>query len=218
MVRPLVHEGQEVYFFAGHGFRSSRQYRAGPACSNLGQTCNSHRAFSGYNGGVDFLLRDFRLDDFDILWQIDQKCFSPEIAYSRRELTIYVRSARSFTLVAETTSVKQAAKSTGGFDAAIVGFLVAEAYRGTGHIITIDVLPGERREGVGSQLLAAAEARLRAGQCRAVVLETAVDNQSALAFYKRHNYFLVKTVPGYYSNGVDALVLRKDLLSAAQAS
>jgi ribosomal protein S18 acetylase RimI-like enzyme len=45
-----------------------------------------------------------------------------------------------------------------------------------------------------------------------------VDNRDALAFYKRHGYYLIKTVPRYYSNGVDALVLEKDLLSAAQAS
>ena len=31
-------------------------------------------------------------------------------------------------------------------------------------------------------------------------------------------YDLVKTIPRYYSNGVDALVLRKDLLSASEGS
>jgi len=39
-----------------------------------------------------------------------------------------------------------------------------------------------------------------------------------MIFYKRHQYSMVKTVPHYYSNGVDALVLEKDLLSTAQAS
>ena len=84
--------------------------------------------------------------------------------------------------------------------------------------MTIDVLPEARRSGVGSKLLSAAEDRLRAAGCHLVYLETAVDNQAALAFYKRHQYFLVQTVPRYYANGVDALVLEKNLLSAAQAS
>ena len=69
-----------------------------------------------------------------------------------------------------------------------------------------------RRCGIGSKLLGAAEDRLRAANCRSVTLETAVDNQSALAFYKRHGYFLVKTIPRYYSNDMDAFVLEKELL------
>jgi ribosomal protein S18 acetylase RimI-like enzyme len=38
-----------------------------------------------------------------------------------------------------------------------------------------------------------------------------VDNISALSFYKRHGYSVISTSPRYYSNGVDALVLEKDL-------
>jgi ribosomal protein S18 acetylase RimI-like enzyme len=44
--------------------------------------------------------------------------------------------------------------------------------------------------------------------------ETAVDNTAALAFYKRHHYFVVKTMPRYYPDGLDAFVLEKKLLSA----
>ncbi len=90
---------------------------------------------------------------------------------------------------------------------------MAEAdVRGHGHIITIDVIASARRFGVGSLLLGTAEDRLRAAGCRSIELETAVDNSSALAFYKRHGYSVIKTFPRYYSNGVDALVLQKDLL------
>ena len=51
------------------------------------------------------------------------------------------------------------------------------------------------------------------GKCSTVRLETAVDNISALSFYKRHGYHVIKVIPRYYSNGVDALLLEKDLLS-----
>ena len=53
--------------------------------------------------------------------------------------------------------------------------------------------------------------RLRAVGVTVVELETAVDNAAAIQFYKRKDYFVEKTVPGYYSNHLDALVMQKDL-------
>lgn len=151
---------------------------------------------------MEFSLREFRAEDFEVLWSIDQQCFPPGIAYPRRELAAYIKRRESFTLVAE----RPAGKARG-----VAGFIVAEASRrGVGHIITIDVLPDSRRGGLGSKLLAAAETRLRV-RCDTVVLETAVDNIPALAFYKRHDYSVVKVVPRYYSTGVDAFVLEKQL-------
>ncbi|MGC2327537.1 MAG: N-acetyltransferase [Candidatus Sulfotelmatobacter sp.] len=167
---------------------------------------------------MPFTIRDFRLDDFETLWHIDQECFSPGISYSRPELKFYIRRRGSFTLVAENVAEQAAAQvgeeaaATPG-DRKISGFIVTQTGR-TGHIITIDVIAAARRSGVGSQLLQAAEDRLRLAGSTAVGLETAVDNLSALAFYKRHGYSLIETVPRYYSSGVDALRMKKELGSA----
>jgi len=148
---------------------------------------------------VPFAIRDFKPEDFETLWKIDQQCFPPGISYSRQELKVYVRHKGSFTLLAVECDT-----------ATIAGFIVA--YSGPiGHIITIDVIAEARRSGVGSLLLRAAEARLQAGGARAVGLETAVDNLAALSFYKRHGYSVIRTWPRYYSNGVDALVMKKEL-------
>lgn len=160
---------------------------------------------------AEFRIRDFRRADFFRLWEIDQQCFAPGVSYSQPELLFYMRRPRAFTLVAE-RDVSQNGKEIPLESVETVGFIVAEAARLTGHIITIDVLADARRSGLGSRLIAAAEQRLVAAGCRAVALETAVDNASALAFYKRHGYFLVKTMPRYYATGVDAFVLKKDLL------
>jgi ribosomal-protein-alanine N-acetyltransferase len=138
-----------------------------------------------------------------------------------------MRRRASFTLVAVET-VRAAATDPGvskGKKAAslmlpapasaensITGFIVAEgSSRDAGHIITIDVIAARRGAGVGSLLLEAAEERLRRADCWAVQLETAVDNISALSFYKRHGYQVIETFPRYYANGVDALVLKKEL-------
>lgn len=207
-------------------------------CESGGADGKSHLQAAPYNDrvpGLPFTIREFRRADFNHLWQIDQECFAPEISYSRLELAVYMRRPGSFTLVAETASNGDeagrtaatppspdipgskmlnsdgASSQTPGSD--ILGFIVARSERGrNGHIITIDVLKGARRAGVGSGLLTAAEERLRSDGCTQVHLETAVDNTAALAFYKRHGFFLAKTVPRYYSNGVDAFILKKDLL------
>jgi len=151
-----------------------------------------------YNAGVPVTVRDYRPEEFETLWRLDQECFPPGISYSRIELKAYMRKRGSFTLVAAD------ANDT------ISGFIVAHGGN-TGHIITIDVVAGARRVGVGSLLLRAAEERLREAGSQVVSLETAVDNVSALSFYKRHGYSVVKTWPRYYSNGIDALVMSKEL-------
>ena len=158
---------------------------------------------------MEFSLREFRAEDFEVLWDVDQRCFPPGIAYPRTDLASYIKRRGSFTVVAERAGEKPS----------VAGFIVAEASRrGVGHIITIDVLPASRRDGLGSKLLAAAEARLHQAHCHIVVLETAVDNAPALAFYKRHHYSVVKVVPRYYSTGVDAFVLDKQLDGPLPAS
>jgi ribosomal protein S18 acetylase RimI-like enzyme len=153
---------------------------------------------------VAIRIRQFEKGDFDLLWRIDQDCFDPQLAYSRPELAFYMRRPGSFTLVAE---------DQGGV---IQGFIVAETRRKTGHIITIDVIAEARRDGVGSALLLAAEEKLRLAGAVAVALETPVDNDAAIRFYKKKGFFVEKTVAGYYSGQLDALVMKKKLAKPAE--
>lgn len=145
---------------------------------------------------------------------MDQICFDPQLAYSRPELAVYMKRPGAFTLVA----VSNADEAGGDSPASErkLGFIVAETRRRAGHIITIDVHPEMRRAGIGSSLLQAAEDSLRTAGATAVELETAVDNAAAIQFYKRKEYFVERTVPGYYSNHLDALVMRKELKTSSQ--
>jgi [ribosomal protein S18]-alanine N-acetyltransferase len=175
---------------------------------------------------VRFTVREHRPEDFDTLWKIDQSCFAPGISYSRYELKTYMWRRGAFTLVAEAAGETVERKGEDGSgngevpragkvlkEDRVLGFLVADCgRRGVGHVITIDVRSEARRHRVGSALLHAAELRLRSAQCQMVRLETAVDNLAALAFYKRRDYNVIATIPRYYSSGVDALLLEKDLL------
>jgi ribosomal-protein-alanine N-acetyltransferase len=151
-------------------------------------------------------IRDYRPPDFDKLWAIDQACFDPQIAYSRAELKFYIALPGAFTLVAEDERGEP------------VGFVVAHKQRGgIGHIVTIDIAESGRRKRLGSVLMQHAEERLHQQGCSAVTLETAVNNCPAIHFYKRLGYSIMRTLRGYYSNGLDALLMRKPLARTARS-
>ncbi len=160
---------------------------------------------------MPFRIRQFEKRDFETLWRIDQDCFDPQLAYSRPELAFYMRRPSAFALVAEEQGKGRPADGVPVGGSKILGFIVAEKQRQTGHIITIDVIEEARRLGVGSALLTAAEVRLLENGAIAVELETAVNNDPAIRFYKQRGYFVERTVRGYYSNQLDALVMGKAL-------
>jgi [ribosomal protein S18]-alanine N-acetyltransferase len=160
---------------------------------------------------VSIRIREYRPEDFDQLWRLDQACFAPGIAYSRFELMYYIRGRRAFTLVVDDANDK------------ILGFAVAEcrsARRGigrtvsscTGHVITLDVREEVRRSGVGTMLMDAVESRFRELGCDVAHLETAVDNVRAISFYRRRGYTVLSTIPRYYLGRLDALVMGKKLV------
>jgi [ribosomal protein S18]-alanine N-acetyltransferase len=145
-------------------------------------------------------LREFYDGEFELLWQLDQECFPRGIAYSQRELKHYMEAPGTFTVVAEAHAQ------------AIAGFLVGQRHkRGLGHVVTIDVSPRFRREGVGSMLMEAAERRLQSEGCHSMFLETAVDNTAAITFYKRLGYQSLRILPGYYMGELDGLLMGKKL-------
>ena len=169
-----------------------------------------------------FRLRDYQHGDFEELYRIDTDCFQPGIAYSRGELQSYVQRKQSFCIIAEpepTAAVGDASEMNKGEAEAtskrterIAGFVVVELHReGYGHVITLDVRRDFRRHRLGTLLLQAAEDRIRKLGGFMMVLETAVNNAAALAFYERHRYKILRRLPRYYAHNLDALFLTKRL-------
>ncbi|HEY3930012.1 MAG TPA: N-acetyltransferase [Candidatus Koribacter sp.] len=157
---------------------------------------------------VQVSLRDYTRSDFDALWKLDQVCFEEGISYSKMELAHYIELKHAFTVIAEAELHEGPTHQT-----ALCGFIVAHRRRGGyGHILTIDVDPYFRRHSVGTRLLTAAHDRLRSEGCHTMFLEAAVNNVAAIAFYKRHGYTVVRTIPRYYqTTGMDAFLLSAKL-------
>ncbi|HTV82500.1 MAG TPA: GNAT family N-acetyltransferase [Acidobacteriaceae bacterium] len=148
-------------------------------------------------------IREARAEDFAELYALDQACFAPGISWSKAELGYFLKYPRNFALVAEAAPGQ------------IAGFTIAGTVRrqGTvvGRLITLDVRLKMRRQRVGGALLEAVERRLRAAGATALLLEVAVDNASAQAFYGRHGFARTGRIRGYYLGRIDALTMERAL-------
>ena len=143
-------------------------------------------------------LRSYEPHDFATLYRLDQSCFPPGIAYSKNTLRYFLTQPGADCLVAMQ-------------DNAIVGFILTEENAPLAHIITLDVAEKFRRFGIGSMLLAESERNLSLRGVRHVLLETATDNTSAVAFWQRHGYRTEVVLKRYYMGRVDAYEMRKIL-------
>ena len=91
------------------------------------------------------------------------------------------------------------------------GFVMARDLGGEAEILTLGVLPGMRRRGIGRALLDLLRAEAVRRRIGSIVLEVAVDNEAARRLYGRAGFVGVGTRARYYRRGqgeVDALILR----------
>jgi len=178
-------------------------------------------------------LRPYAPDDFEKIYEIDQACYEPRIAYSRSELRQYLRFPGADCVVAETHEHSAGATRESSAEAmrgksvksvrenassALVGFCIT-AHRGSwGYIVTMDVLPAHRRHGIASRLLSEGERRMISSGVREIGLETATDNSAAIAFWQKHGYRKSGVRKNYYPGGRDAYSMAKRLAAVQSAA
>jgi ribosomal-protein-alanine N-acetyltransferase len=95
-----------------------------------------------------------------------------------------------------------------------VGYVVADSVpnhgRPLGHIKDIAVRGDRRGEGIGATLLERALGVLGTQGVRSVKLEVRESNTRARSLYRQYGFVHRRTVPRYYSDGENALVLVRD--------
>jgi [ribosomal protein S18]-alanine N-acetyltransferase len=150
-------------------------------------------------------LRSYEPHDFAALHRLDQSCFPAGISYSKTTFHYFLTIASADCIVAAD-------------GARIAGFILTEENPPLAHIITLDVAEAHRRHGVGSALLAESEKNLALRGVRSILLETAIDNEGAVAFWKRHGYRIEAVLKRYYLGRLDAYEMRKLLASGTGKS
>ena len=149
-------------------------------------------------------LRSYEPHDFAALHRLDRACFPTGISYSKATLRYFLMlpSADCVVAVDETRPV---------------GFVLSEENPPLAHIITLDVAEKQRRQGVGTALLRQLESNLGARGVRSVLLETATNNDAAVAFWQHHGYRIEATLKRYYLGRIDAYEMRKILPGGVKA-
>ena len=154
-------------------------------------------------GDAPTKLRPYRSADFETLYQIDQLCYPPGIAYDRIDMAHYLGDPSAFCALAEV-------------DAAVAGFIISHRRRTVGHIITIDVLAEYRRMKIGTALLVAAENDAGSHGVNRMDLETATNNKAAIALWKKHGYREVGILKNYFGPNFHAYEMQKSLSTPAK--
>jgi ribosomal protein S18 acetylase RimI-like enzyme len=145
---------------------------------------------------MPFTLRSYEPHDFAALHRLDKACFPAGISYSKTTLRYFLTLGSADCVVA----------AEGNH---VAGFVLSEENPPLAHIITLDVAEKGRRNGIGTALLLQLESNLLARGVRSVLLETAIDNEAAVAFWQRHGYRIEATLKRYYLGRIDAYEMRK---------
>jgi len=121
--------------------------------------------------------RDATAADLPLLVRLDAICFSPQTRYDSEVMRFFAFHRNSRAIVATDEQ------------AHIAGFIIVHLLRsGIGEVVTIDVDPGFRRQGIGEELMERGEGWLRDRGARGIFLEVDEDNQPAIALYRGFGY------------------------------
>ena len=142
--------------------------------------------------------------DADLLAALHERCFRPDggEVWDRASIAGLLGTPGCFAFIA----VEE--------DAGPVGLVIARTAGAESEILTIGILPDNRRAGHGRALADAAAGHAAGKGAEVQFLEVAADNAAALALYADCGFRQVGRRPGYYRRGggrVDAILLRRAL-------
>jgi [ribosomal protein S18]-alanine N-acetyltransferase len=95
--------------------------------------------------------------------------------------------------------------------AAVIGFALMKYRADDAHLLLLAVVPGRRRKGVATALLAWLEQTLQVAGIGTVQVEVRASNRAAQAFYARFGYEQVNATERYYQGVETAVHLVKEL-------
>lgn len=127
--------------------------------------------------------------DLDRLVTIENKCFPPYQAYSKKQLHYLITKAKSLTLV-ECAEYE------------LRGFIICLTRLGsrTAGIETLNVDPSYRGKGIALRLLRSTEITLSSKGIHALRLEVSIGNSAAIRLYEKAGFQKISMISNFYQN------------------
>ena len=149
-------------------------------------------------------LRAGTAADVRAFYELDLLCFDGPFQFSLRTMREFALLAGALVVVAETD------------EAGVAGFVIVhlesdESARVRGYVVTLDVHPKHRRQGIARGLLAEVERQSAESGATAMALHVYTGNADALGLYGRAGYGFRSVAPEFYGDGLDGWELGKGL-------
>jgi ribosomal-protein-alanine N-acetyltransferase len=151
-------------------------------------------------------LRGYERGDLAAIFALDEICFAPPFRFTLTAMRRFAEARHALTVIVERDSEQ---------GTQIVGFCIAHVEREgetrVSYVVTLDVAPGVRRQGLAQRMMERIEEQARAVGCGAMALHVSVENEGAIRFYERMRYLRSHVTESFYGRGRDAFVYRKVL-------
>ncbi len=140
--------------------------------------------------------------DVRAMYMLDLLCFDETFRFDLRSMRRFVLEPDAIVVVAE------AAGKLAGF---VVVHLLSRRKQSAGYVVTLDVAREFRRQGLAGELMSAAEKAALEDGARAMMLHAHTGNAGAVRFYEGRGYRRESECAGFYGDGLDAWVFRREL-------
>lgn len=153
-------------------------------------------------------VRGPQAGDLDRMYALDVVCFERPFRFSRAAMRHYVLEPGALVRLAVGPEECLATRS-------LLGFCIVHLQRGEvdlqGYIVTLDVHPGCRQQGVATELMLRLHKDARAAGAKSMYLHVYNQNQPAMRLYERLGYRAEGILAGFYGRGLHASVYRLSL-------
>jgi ribosomal-protein-alanine N-acetyltransferase len=147
-------------------------------------------------------LRAGTAADVPAMHALDLLCFEPPFQFDLRTMKFFASQRNAIVLVAEAAG-------------AIVGFVIVElrlrSRAPSAYVVTLDVDPAHRREGVASRLIEEVDRLVSEAGVQHVSLHVYAGNDAAIRFYEGRGYRRVLDARDFYGSGLDGFLYLKAL-------